>query len=213
MSTCRRVRTQATFRRSTERTWPHLPRARREVALEGQDHHGSSSFETVLLSCTKVSSNTIRRRPGRARPTRHITAKSRQFPSHPAIRMPARSLAPPGSARRGRAVGRNIWFRNTAAPVHPVTGTGTCLGVLPGCGEGVLRRAGDRPGQDLQHARAGLHVDRHARRHRTDGLAADGTLAERVVPRIGAISVRSPVVGEARCLRQPPPVCRGEASR
>src|SRR5689334_8311866 len=53
------------------------------------------------------------------------------------------------------------------------------LGVLPGRGESVLPRAGDRTSQDLQHLLAGLHVDRLARAHRTKGLTPDGTRAER----------------------------------
>src|SRR5262245_37629715 len=58
------------------------------------------------------------------------------------------------------------------------------LGVLEGGGERVLRRAGDRPGQDLQRARAGLHVDRRARGHRADRLAAHGGLAVRDLAKI-----------------------------
>ena len=38
-------------------------------------------------------------------------------------------------------------------------GVQACLGMLPGGEERVLRRAGQRPGQDLQHAFRGLHVD------------------------------------------------------
>src|SRR5215471_3428483 len=103
----------------------------------------------------------------------------------------------------------------------PVTGTGICLGVLPGCGEGVLRRAGDRPGQDLQHARAGLHVDRRARRHRTDGLAADGTFAVEDLAKVDNRQQRAalrergveyPLVERCRAcpgLRELEPVSRG----
>ena len=56
--------------------------------------------------------------------------------------------------------------------------------MLEGGGERVLRRAGDRPSQDLQHGRAGLHVDRRARGHRTDGLAAHGGLAVRDLAKV-----------------------------
>ena len=55
-------------------------------------------------------------------------------------------------------------------------GTGEVLGVLP-VGEEVVLIL-DRPGLDLQHTLAGLHVDLGAFLHRPDGEAVDLTVGE-----------------------------------
>src|SRR5215467_13080373 len=75
-----------------------------------------------------------------------------------------------------------------------VTATGVCLGVLEGGDERVAPRTGDRPGQDLQHASRGLHVDRRARGHNTDGLAAHGTLGVGDLAKVGNRQLRSALI-------------------
>src|SRR5262249_751180 len=78
----------------------------------------------------------------RAPPGPPARQPGRRYPQNPQTR-PINGQPDLASPRRRRDESSRL-----VVPVSmtwPVTGTGICLGVLPGCGEGVLRRAGDRP--------------------------------------------------------------------
>src|SRR5215469_872031 len=73
---------------------------------------------------------------------------------------------------------KGVAVSNPAVPILLPGHSSNRLGMLPGGEERVLRRAGQRPGQDLQHTFRGLHVDTATRGHRTERLTANGALRE-----------------------------------